>query len=50
MLYEVITRVELEDGAVLQISPMHPMADGRTFGDLAPADFAPWLDPRNNFV
>lgn len=29
-----VVRVALEDGRVLQISPGHPTADGRTFGDL----------------
>jgi hypothetical protein len=29
-----VVRVTLEDGRVLQISPGHPPADGRTFGDL----------------
>jgi hypothetical protein len=29
-----VVRVELETGRVLEISPGHPTADGRTFGDL----------------
>ncbi|HXS29595.1 MAG TPA: Hint domain-containing protein, partial [Steroidobacteraceae bacterium] len=29
-----VVRVTLEDGRMLQISPGHPTADGRTFGDL----------------
>jgi hypothetical protein len=29
-----VVRVELEGGRVLEISPGHPTADGRTFGDL----------------
>jgi hypothetical protein len=29
-----VVRVALEDGRVLQISPGHPTADGRTFADL----------------
>jgi hypothetical protein len=29
-----VVRVVLEDGRVLEISPGHPTADGRTFGDL----------------
>jgi len=29
-----VVRVVLEDGRVLEISPAHPTADGRTFGDL----------------
>ena len=29
-----VVRVALEDGRVLEISPGHPTADGRTFGDL----------------
>jgi hypothetical protein len=31
-----VMRVILTDGAVLQISPGHPTADGRLFGDLTP--------------
>jgi hypothetical protein len=31
----VVTRVELEGGRVLEISPRHPTADGRSFADLA---------------
>ncbi|HET7542418.1 MAG TPA: hypothetical protein VFK05_21260 [Polyangiaceae bacterium] len=31
-----VVRVVLEDGRVLEISPGHPTADGRTFGDLLP--------------
>lgn len=30
-----VVRVVLDSGAVLEISPGHPTADGRTFGDLA---------------
>jgi hypothetical protein len=30
-----VVRVVLQDGAVLEISPGHPTADGRKFGDLA---------------
>jgi hypothetical protein len=30
----VVMRVELEGGAVLEISPGHPTADGRTFAEL----------------
>jgi hypothetical protein len=33
-----VVRVELEGGRVLEISPGHPTADGRTFGDLAAGD------------
>jgi hypothetical protein len=29
-----VVRVTLESGAVLEVSPRHPTADGRTFGDL----------------
>jgi len=29
-----VVRVELEHGSMLEISPAHPTADGRTFGDL----------------
>jgi len=29
-----VVRVELENGSVLEISPGHPTADGRTFGDI----------------
>jgi hypothetical protein len=29
-----VVRVELDSGAVLEISPGHPTADGRLFGDL----------------
>jgi hypothetical protein len=36
-------RVELEGGRVLQISPGHPTADGRTFGELRGGD---WLGGR----
>jgi hypothetical protein len=31
-------RVVLATGAVLEISPRHPTADGRTFGDLRGGD------------
>ncbi len=30
-----VMRIELDDGSVLRISPRHPTADGRSFGDLA---------------
>jgi hypothetical protein len=30
----VVVRVTLDDGAVLEMSPLHPTADGRLFGDL----------------
>jgi hypothetical protein len=33
-----VVRVTLESGAVLEISPRHPTADGRTFGDLHAGD------------
>lgn len=33
-----VVRVELENGAVLEISARHPTADGRTFGDLRAGD------------
>jgi hypothetical protein len=33
-----VVRVELADGAVLEISPGHPTADGRRFGDLRVGD------------
>ena len=33
-----VVRVALQDGRVLQISPGHPTADGRTFGDLLAGD------------
>jgi hypothetical protein len=33
-----VVRVTLESGAVLEISPAHPTADGRTFGDLRRGD------------
>jgi hypothetical protein len=33
-----VVRVELETGRVLEISPGHPTADGRWFGDLRPGD------------
>jgi hypothetical protein len=33
-----VVRVRLESGAVLDISPRHPTADGRTFGDLRQGD------------
>jgi hypothetical protein len=29
-----VVRVTLEDGAVLEVSPGHPTADGKTFGEL----------------
>jgi hypothetical protein len=31
-------RVELRDGVTLEISPGHPTADGRTFGELKSGD------------
>jgi len=34
--HHAIVRVTLATGAVLEISPGHPTADGRSFGDLAP--------------
>jgi hypothetical protein len=33
-----VVRVELDDGSVLEISPGHPTADGRRFGDLVVGD------------
>jgi hypothetical protein len=33
-----VVRVTLASGAVLEISPLHPSADGRTFGDLRAGD------------
>jgi hypothetical protein len=33
-----VVRVTLASGAVLEISPRHPTADGRTFGDLSVGD------------
>jgi hypothetical protein len=33
-----VVRVQLATGAVLEISPRHPTADGRTFGDLRAGD------------
>ncbi|HEX3850567.1 MAG TPA: Hint domain-containing protein [Polyangiaceae bacterium] len=41
-----VVRVTLEDGRVLEISPGHPTADGRTFGDLLAGgklDAAHWV-------
>jgi len=29
-----VMRIELDDGRVLEVSPGHPTADGRTFGEL----------------
>jgi hypothetical protein len=40
-------RVELEGGRVLEISPGHPTADGRTFGDLVTGGF---LDEQHEVV
>jgi hypothetical protein len=34
----VVVEVTLEDGRILEISPKHPTADGRTFADLAAGD------------
>ena len=34
VVHHRVVRVALEDGRVLEISPGHPTADGRTFGDL----------------
>ena len=34
----VVVRVTLDSGAVLEISPRHPTADGKTFADLRPGD------------
>jgi hypothetical protein len=42
-----VMRVELEGGSVLEISPGHPTADGRLFGDLVAGDF---LDQRHEIV
>jgi hypothetical protein len=33
-----VVRVSLESGSVLEISALHPSADGRTFGDLRAGD------------
>ncbi len=33
-----VVRLETESGVVLEISPGHPTADGRSLGDLAPGD------------
>lgn len=33
-----VVRVTLDSGRVLEISPRHPTADGRTFADLRPGD------------
>jgi len=33
-----VVRVTLATGRVLEISPLHPTADGRMFGDLHPGD------------
>jgi hypothetical protein len=33
-----VVEVVLANGAVLRISPRHPTADGRVFGDLVPGD------------
>jgi hypothetical protein len=33
-----VVHVELDTGAVLEISPKHPTADGRSFADLKPGD------------
>jgi hypothetical protein len=33
-----VVRISLASGAVLEISPRHPTADGRTFGDLRAGD------------
>jgi hypothetical protein len=42
-----VVRVVLETGAVLEISPGHPTADGRSFGDLAAGGL---LDPEHRVV
>jgi len=42
-----VVRVVLTDGAVLQISPGHPTADGRTFGELVPGSA---LDPQHTVL
>jgi hypothetical protein len=42
-----VVRVELEGGRVLEISPGHPTADGRTFGDLVTGGF---LDEQHEVV
>ena len=34
MLRHHVVRVRLTDGRTLELSPGHPTADGRTFGDL----------------
>ncbi len=39
-----VMRIALEDGRVLEISPGHPTADGRRFGDLVPGSL---LDDRH---
>ena len=36
--HHAIEHVVLENGAALDISALHPTADGRTFGDLRPGD------------
>jgi hypothetical protein len=33
-----VVEVKLAHGAILNVTPDHPTADGRTFGDLAPGD------------
>ena len=33
-----VVRVQLATGALLEVSPRHPTADGRTFGDLRAGD------------
>jgi hypothetical protein len=42
-----VVRVVLTDGAVLQMSPGHPTADGRRFGDLAAGAT---IDPQHTVV
>jgi hypothetical protein len=42
-----VVRVELESGAVLEISPGHPTADGRFFAELSGSS---WLDPQNRVL
>lgn len=42
-----VVRVELESGTVLEISPGHPTADGRTFGDLGAGSL---LDEQHDVV
>lgn len=39
-----VVRVRLASGVVLEVSPAHPTADGRTFGSLRRGDFLDGLE------